>query len=694
MKNFLCLWLGTAMAALLMASCGNPSDGRKAADRRGAESAEAELHSDSLLEKTYGARDFSRVLTLADSLQEVQAITETIANYWRGKAYVNKGQYRVAAYYYQKVVDDLSKSNPHSNYYTRTVCNLTNLLIARGDYEQALRTALPAVEVMRNTEHASQGEMADLLTYIGFCQTKLGRYDEASTSFDKAFQCYGEAVKTDTIGLDWQNCVLNAFNTAVGYKDSGHYEESLQWSMKADSLLRQYAQQPIANPTYQDYYQGSIDLNKAVVLQKLHRDTEAEQAYQAFQQTNYAKYVRFDVNSVSYLVNAGRYKEAADGYMSLDKMLANEGFRLTLDNIQMFYGLKFRANMGAGRKDSALAVGVKIVNALDSAIVWQKNSDAAELATIYDTQRKETEIARQQTQIAEQDAKLSYQRWIGTAIAMILVVMYFIVYTLYRNKMHRKLKTAYDQLEETTAAKERIESELRIARDIQMSMVPHEFPRRQDLDLFASMTPAKEVGGDLYEYLLEDDKLYFCVGDVSGKGVPASLFMAQVVRLFRTLAAQHVMPADMATQMNTALGEDNEQGMFVTMFIGLINLTTGHLTFCNAGHNPPVLAGEDGADFLTMETNAPIGLWTDLQYVGEEITTIKHELLFVYTDGLNEAENPEQRQFGDDRLLDGLRDRKHETARQVIEAMGTAVEKYRSGAEPNDDLTMMCLRVC
>ena len=659
----------------------------------GEKTVETDLPTDSLLEKTYGAQDFSRVLSLADSLQEAQAITETIANYWRGKAYVNQGQLRVAAYCYQKVVDDLSKNHPQSKYYTRTVCNLTNLLIARGDYEKALRTALPAVEVLRNTENASVGEMADLLTYIGFCQTKLGRYDEASSSLEKAFQCYREAVKTDTVGVDWQNCVLNAFNTAVGYKDVGRYEESLKWSMKADSLLQQYAKQPIANADIADYYLGSIDLNKAVALQKLHRDQEAEEAYNAFKKTKYGGYVLFDVNSVSYLVNAHRYKEAADGYMALDEVLARSGYRMTLDNIQQFYALKFRANIGAGRKDSALAVGIKIVDALDSAIMWQKNSDAAELATIYDTQRNETEIARQQAQIAEKDAALSYQRWLGTAIALVLMVLYLVIYTIYRNKMHRKLKTAYDQLEETTAAKERIESELRIARDIQMSMVPHEFPKRQDLDLYASMTPAKEVGGDLYEYLLEGDTLYFCVGDVSGKGVPASLFMAQVVRLFRTLATQHVMPADMATQMNAALGEDNEQGMFVTMFIGLVDLATGHLSFCNAGHNPPVLGGDGGAAFLQMETNAPLGLWSDLKFVGEEIDSIKNRPFFVYTDGLNEAETPQQKQFGEGRLIETLRKMPFETARQVIETMDAVVEKYRCGAEPNDDLTMMCLRV-
>ena len=259
---------------------------------------------------------------------------------------------------------------------------------------------------------------------------------------------------------------------------------------------------------------------------------------------------------------------------------------------------------------------------------------------------------------------------------------------------HQQLLTAYDQLEETTAAKERIESDLRIARNIQMSMVPSLFPERDDLDLYASMTPAKEVGGDLYGYLLLGDLLYFCLGDVSGKGVPASLFMAQATRLFRTLAAQKLQPAQIATQINDALsGDDNEQGMFVTMFIGLVDLTTGHLHFCNAGHNPPVLISEGKTEFLEMIPNLPIGLMPEFEFEDEEIEDITNKPLFVYTDGLNEAENRQQDQFSDERLLEILETTPFESSKQTIELLASEVEKHRDGADPNDDLTMLCVKV-
>ncbi len=261
--------------------------------------------------------------------------------------------------------------------------------------------------------------------------------------------------------------------------------------------------------------------------------------------------------------------------------------------------------------------------------------------------------------------------------------------------MQQSLVRYIEELKDTTAQKASIESELNVANSIQMSMLPNVFPDREGLDMYASMTPAKEVGGDLYGYLLKDDNLYFCLGDVSGKGVPASLFMAQVTRLFRTLANQQLSPSDICIHMNDALsGDENPTNMFVTLFVGMVDLTSGHLSFCNAGHNPPVIGGgEHHGDFLEMKPNFPIGVLPGLEFEGEEIESIKGRALFIYTDGLNEAENREHEQFGDERLLDILRNTHFDSARQVIETLAAEVEKHRDGADPNDDLTMMCLRI-
>jgi sigma-B regulation protein RsbU (phosphoserine phosphatase) len=257
--------------------------------------------------------------------------------------------------------------------------------------------------------------------------------------------------------------------------------------------------------------------------------------------------------------------------------------------------------------------------------------------------------------------------------------------------MQRSLVSYIDELKQTTAQKASIESELKVASDIQMSMVPRvfpPFPERKDIDLHASMTPAKEVGGDLYNFLLLDERLYICLGDVSGKGVPASLFMAQSTRLFRTLAGEGFSPEAIANRMNNALCEGNDTMMFVTMFIGMVDLQTGRLDYCNCGHNPPVLDGQ----FVELKyKNCPLGMFEGAPFQGECIPDIRGKQFLVYTDGLNEAMNPEKEQFGNDHLLALMATSTNMTSCQVIDMLKEAVEQHRNGAAPNDDLTLLCL---
>ena len=256
--------------------------------------------------------------------------------------------------------------------------------------------------------------------------------------------------------------------------------------------------------------------------------------------------------------------------------------------------------------------------------------------------------------------------------------------------MQQSLKQYMEDLQASTAAKASLESELNVAREIQMSMVPRRFPKREGLDLYAEMTPAKQVGGDLYGYALKDDKLYLCLGDVSGKGVPASLFMSQTARLFYTFAKEGMMPADIAIRMNNELAENNDRCMFVTMWIGLVDLCTGHLDFCNCGHNQPVV---DDAFLQVAHKNMPIGLMRGFSYQGESIDDIRGRQLLIYTDGLNEAMNPIGDQLGNDRILQLMSTATSLTAKEVIKMLTEAVSQFRDGAEPNDDLTLMYLQL-
>ena len=261
------------------------------------------------------------------------------------------------------------------------------------------------------------------------------------------------------------------------------------------------------------------------------------------------------------------------------------------------------------------------------------------------------------------------------------------------SNMQHSLVNYIEEVKNTTAMKASIESELKVASDIQMGMIPRvfpPFPDRQDIDLYATMMPAKEVGGDLYDYFLQDERLYFCIGDVSGKGIPASMFMAITRNLFRIIAQQNRAPWEVATQINAFLTKDNEQSMFVTMFIGMIDLRKGLMEFCNCGHNAPIL---DGKFLESKDTNQPLGLWESKAFVGEVIDDIRNKQLLLYTDGLNEAENKQQDRLGDDRLLELMQDSTHLSSEEVINKLKAAVINHRDGAEPNDDLTLLCMSI-
>ena len=262
--------------------------------------------------------------------------------------------------------------------------------------------------------------------------------------------------------------------------------------------------------------------------------------------------------------------------------------------------------------------------------------------------------------------------------------------------MQSSLVTYMDELTRTTANKVRIEGELQIARNIQMGMLPQvfpPFPERKDIDLYASMVPAREVGGDLYDYFIQSSRLYFCIGDVSGKGVPASLFMTVVQNLFRAAGQQGLLPAEIAHRINETLADRNEQLMFVTMFIGAIDLETGRLDFCNCGHNPPVVLPKGGHPFfLSCKANMSIGILPEAKFEGESVESFMDTPLFLYTDGLNEAENPEHVLFGTDRLLAVLGE-PYTDAETVVKRMQAAISDHVAGADASDDLTMLCLEI-
>jgi len=271
---------------------------------------------------------------------------------------------------------------------------------------------------------------------------------------------------------------------------------------------------------------------------------------------------------------------------------------------------------------------------------------------------------------------------IGLLMLAGLVILSLMILRFARND--RRLQVA-------NLAKERIDSELRIASDIQMQMLPRQSSqiKRDDIEICGSLVPARAVGGDLFDYFIRDEKLFFCIGDVSGKGVPSAMVMSVVHSLFRMACAHENNPARVMQTVNETSCEGNESNMFVTLFMGVLDLPTGRLRYCNAGHDKPVIVG---AGALPAKANLPVGVIPDIVYEMQEMMLTDGMTLFLYTDGLTEAKNKQHAMFDIDRMMNVLSDSADLKPAQLLEKMNHAVHAFVEGAEQSDDLTMMAIR--
>jgi phosphoserine phosphatase RsbU/P len=253
-------------------------------------------------------------------------------------------------------------------------------------------------------------------------------------------------------------------------------------------------------------------------------------------------------------------------------------------------------------------------------------------------------------------------------------------------------------LKRTTAEKERFESELRVGHDIQMSFLKKifpAFPHRSEFSLYATVKTAREVGGDLYDFsLLDDDRLVFYIGDVSDKGVPASLIMAITMTLMKRASAQPgVTPAGILQQVNATLAEDNENFMFVTLFIGILNVKTGELAFSNAGHNPPLILGANGeCTFLTLPDGLVLGVMPEAEYRVDMVWLEPGDMIVIYTDGVTEAMNQQKKLYSEGRLRETLTALKGYSVEDTVAAIFSSVKAHAAGEPQSDDIAVLALK--
>ena len=261
--------------------------------------------------------------------------------------------------------------------------------------------------------------------------------------------------------------------------------------------------------------------------------------------------------------------------------------------------------------------------------------------------------------------------------------------------MQQSLSGYIEELKTTTAQKASMEHELNIAHRIQMAMLPTDFPHHGEINIHTSLTPAKAVGGDLYDFFIRDGYLFFCIGDVSGKGMPAALMMTVTRSMFRSYSLHGIqLPHQIITQMNEVMSEHNESCMFSTLFVGMLNLATGHLQYCSAGHEPPLLIA-DSVSRVPIVPNVPVGALPGTTYQLQELQMTPNSVLFLFTDGVNEARNNDNLLLGRDTVYEiaqqALADNQY-APQPLIERMQKTIADFVGDAEQSDDLTMLAVQ--
>ena len=540
------------------------------------------------------AKDNERVLSLADSLEKAGKISKGESYYWQGHAHYQMGQREQAKSLWQEAIKVTENSTDANDlvYYAKSASYLTSQLCRYAEYAAALYTALPVINRLEKIECDTTCDYTNLLVFAGCCKAYFDKKDSTATDMlERAYRLHTDRIRQNASKKAYRDAMVGIINIAYIWNYVKGYEEGLTWTERMGDLMKEYKTLFADDENYIDKQWARYLIFYATSLEGMGRHDEAERAYGEYLQTRFSNTREGWTDANDYLTVANRWEEAADNYSSILEYLQKDLSVYSLDNIQRYLLKKYRSHQMLDQEELANMTARQICEVLDSAITNNRHLDASELQSIHE----------RDMEIVKAEASSARQRQIYTGLVVAILIIAFTIYTVFRHranlklrKAHEELKVAYDQLEETTAQKAAIESDLRIASGIQMGMLPEKFPtraERDDVPLYASLTPAKEVGGDLFDFYFRDEKLFFCIGDVSGKGVPASLFMAVTRSTFRTISAHESMPDRIVTIMNKTIADMNKNHMFVTLFVGVLDLPTGRLRYCNAGHDAPLLVG-------------------------------------------------------------------------------------------------------
>lgn len=659
----------------IISSCGNnPSQ---------EESARAEQ----LIKAAHKAKDYQRLISLADSLEAKGSMTPAQAYYWQGYASDRTNHRRMAEFYYNTALKAAGTDDPEI--LAKAASHLANLMAVRGDYENGLKIATPVVRQLEELQCDTTSDYVNLLIYIGCCQAGLGTSGEATADgFDKAYERHLDNVKKNRTDEAYKDAIAGLINIVYACNYIGQYRETLKWNSHFSEMISEYEQRPGISSEYIDKQQARYNLYQAQALEGLDKDDEAAKAFDAFLTSQYAKTPEGRILANDYLIAAERWGEAADNYQSLDALLGEGDNSYSLDNIRSLVLKKYQANLLAGRRDSAVAVSMLLCDSLTNAFQRAKEIDAAEQAVIV---KKVEELGEQQV-AATRRHQLAVLGLIGLIFLAVIGYVFYRRYHHYQLHLaHRELRKDIGELETAATERSRTETEQRIAAAISQ-YVAHEqqLPQRDDLTLLVSQTPGTMAGSCFCGAVQQGDALIFAIGSAMGKGVTAATTSAMTWAQFRTAASIDTNPEHIITAINEAISDGKH--MPVRILVGSLDMTSGLLQYCNAGNNTPLLSDKE-LTLLPDCDGEPVGTQAGYAYTTHQTTLAKGKWLFLYANGVAEATDADGKPLGDKHLRGmALQAFKvNERPEPFLQNIQKAVDDYTGSIPQANDLTMMVI---
>lgn len=448
--------------------------------------AHQKMEADSLINAAYQSRNYELILSLADQHQQDGTISAMEACYWRGYAYSRQRKMRMAEIEWKNAVAQKVTSGEDMKFYGQSASHLAGLLYLKLDYGEAIRVALTAIDLMRENGYTMNNHFSNLLTFVGSCQLKLGHLQEAANNFARTWLHYQQVMEAYHDQESYTGSIVGLVTIVDAYVQTAHYREASEWADRLESMLQLRSHYPDVKEDYIDKQWARLYLYRACVLEGLGNKAEAEKAYKKALATQYVQTAEGKMEANNYLMTAHRWSEAADNFQVLEAQMVSYDVGMSIENIHAFLLPKFLANAEAHRTDTAIALGIRLCHALDSAINRENRNEAAELATIFEIQQKEAELLEQRTRLAD-------QRLLMVGIMLALVVLGSGIFIFFRHRAAVRLEAAYYDLERANI---RAEESSRMKSDF-IQQISHEI--RTPLNIMSGFTQLLTMPGSTYD---------------------------------------------------------------------------------------------------------------------------------------------------------------------------------------------------